>query len=61
MSRGVADFFERVKERSGADIRLRGMSRIFTERIYADTNVTDYCGADIRRTFFFTVRLILFR
>ena len=36
----------------GADIRLRGKPRIAAERISAATNVTDYCGADIRHTFF---------
>ena len=61
MSRSGADFFECVTERSGADIRLRGKSRIFTQRISAATNVTDYCGADIRRTVFFTERFISLR
>ena len=42
----------------GADIRLRGKSRIFTERIFAATNVTNYSGADIRRMLFFTKRFI---
>ena len=56
---------EHVTERSGffrmcvgADIHLRGKSRIFMERISAATNVTD---SDIRRTFFSTERFISLR
>ena len=54
-------FFECVTEQSGADIRLRGKSRIFTLRISTATNVTKYCGADIRRTVLFTERFISLR
>ena len=61
MSRSGVDFFECVTEWSGAGIRLRGKSRIVTERISAATNVTDCCGADIRRTFFCTGRFISIR
>ena len=56
MSRCGADFAGVL--RSGTDIRLRGKSWIVMERISAATNITDSCGADIRRTFFFTERFI---
>ena len=49
MSRSGAVVFECVTERSGYP--LAGKSRIVTKRISAATNVADYCGADISRTF----------
>ena len=50
---GAERIFSSVSEWSGADIRLRGKSRIVTERISAAANVTDDCGANIRGAFFF--------
>ena len=47
-------FFKYHTERSGADIRMWGKSRIVAMRI---STRTDYCGADIRRTDFFTERI----
>ena len=41
---GAERIFSGVTERTGADIRLRGKSRISTEQISAATNVTNYCG-----------------